>query len=54
MLGDKAQAVRVRGRDRDGPAQQWVARRLGVHRQQARSSTASSSGHSGRGVMRAA
>jgi hypothetical protein len=51
MLGDKAQAARARGRDGDGPAQQHVARRLGVHGQQARSGTASSSG---RGMMRAA
>jgi hypothetical protein len=51
MPGDKAQAARARGRDRDGPAQQRVARQLGVHGQQARSGTASSSG---RGVMRAA
>jgi hypothetical protein len=51
MLGDKAKAARARGRDRDGPMQQRVARRLGVHEQQARSGTASSSG---RGVTRAA
>jgi hypothetical protein len=51
MLGDKAQAARARGRDGDGPAQQRVARRLGVHGQQARSGTASSGG---RGVMQAA
>jgi hypothetical protein len=51
MLGDKAQATRARGRDGDGPAQQRVARRLGVHGQQARSGTVSSSG---RGVTRAA
>jgi hypothetical protein len=54
MLGDKAQAPRARGRDGDGLAQQRVAHRLGVHGQQARSSTASSSGRGGRGVMRAA
>jgi hypothetical protein len=54
MLGDKAQAARARGRDGDGPAQQRVARRLGVHGQQAHSGTASSSGRGGRGVMRAA
>jgi hypothetical protein len=52
MLRDKAQAARARGRDGDGPAQHWVARRLGVHRQQARSSTASSSGRGGRGMTR--
>jgi hypothetical protein len=51
MLEDKAQATRVRGRDGDGPAQQRVARQLGVHRQQAHSGTASSSG---RGVTRVA
>jgi hypothetical protein len=51
MLGDNAQAARVRGQDGDGPAQQRAARRLGVHGQQARSGTASSSG---RGVTRAA
>jgi hypothetical protein len=50
MLGDKAQAARARGRDGDGPAQQRVARRLGVHGQQARGGAASS----GRGVTRAA
>jgi hypothetical protein len=54
MLGDKARAARVRGRDGDGPAQQRATRRLGVHGQQARSGTASSSGRSGRGVTRAA
>jgi hypothetical protein len=54
MLGDKAQAARVSGRDGDRPAQQRVARRLGVHGQQARSGTASSSGRGGRGVTRAA
>jgi hypothetical protein len=54
MLGDKAQTARVRGRDGDGPAQQRVARQLGMHEQQARSGTASSSGRSGRGVTRAA
>jgi hypothetical protein len=54
MLGDKVQAARVRGRDGDGPAQQWVAHRLGVHGQQAHSGTASSSGRGGRGVTRAA
>jgi hypothetical protein len=54
MLGDKAQAARARGRDRDGPAQQRVARRLGVHGQPARSGTASSSSRGGRGVMREA
>jgi hypothetical protein len=54
MLGDKARAARVRGRDGDGPAQQRAARRLGVHGQQARSGTASGSSHSGRGVTRAA
>jgi hypothetical protein len=32
MLGDKAQAARARGHDGDGPAQQRVARRLGVTR----------------------
>jgi hypothetical protein len=51
MLGDKAQAARARGRYRDGPAQQRVVRRLGVHGLQAHSGTASSSG---RGVTRAA
>jgi hypothetical protein len=51
MLGDKAQAARARGRDGDGPPQLRVARRLGVHGRQERSSTASSSG---RGVTRAA
>jgi hypothetical protein len=51
MLGDKAQAARARGRDGDRPAQQRVARRLGVHGQQARSSIASSSS---RGVTWAA
>jgi hypothetical protein len=51
MLGDKAQAARARGRDGDEPAQQRVARRLGVHVQQAHSGTANSSG---RGVTRAA
>jgi hypothetical protein len=54
MLGDKAQAARVRGWDGDGPVQQRVARRLGVHGQQAHSGTASSSGRGGRGVTRAA
>jgi hypothetical protein len=54
MLGDKAQAARARGRDGDGPAQQQVARRLGVHGQQAHSGTASSSGRGRRGVTRAA
>jgi hypothetical protein len=54
MLGDKAQAARVRGRDGDGPAQQRIARQLGVHGQQARSSIGSSSGCGGRGVTRAA
>jgi hypothetical protein len=54
MLGDKAQAARVRGWDGDGPAQQRVARRLGVHGQQALSGTASSSGRGSRGVRRAA
>jgi hypothetical protein len=54
MLGDKAQAARARGWDGDGPAQQRAARRLGVHRQQARSGIASSSGRGGRGVTRAA
>jgi hypothetical protein len=54
MLGDKAYAARARGRDEDGPAQQRVARRLGVHGQQAHSGTASSSGRGGRGVTRAA
>jgi hypothetical protein len=44
MLGDKAQAARARGRDGDGPAQQLVARRLGVHGQQTCSGIASSSG----------
>jgi hypothetical protein len=52
MFGDKAQATRARGRD--GPAQHLVARRLGVHGQQAHSGTASSSGRDGRGVTRAA
>jgi hypothetical protein len=51
MLGDKARAVRARGWDGDGPAQQGVARQLDVHGQQAHSGTASSSG---RGVTRAA
>jgi hypothetical protein len=50
MLGEKAQAARARGRDGDGPAQRRVARRLGVHGQQAHSGTASSGG---RGAMRA-
>jgi hypothetical protein len=54
MLGDKAQAARVRGRDRDGPEQQRVARRLGVHGQLAHSGTASSSGRGCHGVTRAA
>jgi hypothetical protein len=54
MLGDKAQAARARGRDEDGPAQQRVARRLGVHGQQGRSGIASSSGCGGRGVTWAA
>jgi hypothetical protein len=54
MLGDKVQAAKARGRDRDRPVQQRAARRLGVHGQQARSSTASSSGRGGRGVTRAA
>jgi hypothetical protein len=54
MLGDKAQAARARGRDGDGPVQQRAARRLGVHGQQARSGTTSSSGRGGRGVSRAA
>jgi hypothetical protein len=54
MLGDKEQAARVRGRDGDGPVQQRVARRFGVHGQQARSGTASSSGRGGRDVTRAA
>jgi hypothetical protein len=54
MLGDKAQAARARGRDGDGPAQQQAARRLGVHGQQACSSTASSSGRGGFGVTQAA
>jgi hypothetical protein len=54
MLGGKAQAARARGRDGDGPAQQRVSRRLGVHGQQARSGTASSSGRGSRGVTRAA
>jgi hypothetical protein len=54
MLGDKAQAARARGRNGDGPVLQRVARRLGVHGQQAHSSTASSSGRGGRGVTRAA
>jgi hypothetical protein len=40
MLGDKAQAARARGQDGDGPAQQQVACRLGVHGQQAHSGTA--------------
>jgi hypothetical protein len=51
MLRDKAQAARARGRDGDGLAQQRAACRLGVHGQQARSGTASTSG---RGVTRAA
>jgi hypothetical protein len=54
MLGDKAQAARVRGWDEDRQAQQRAARRFGVHGQQARSGTASSSGRGGRGVTRAA
>jgi hypothetical protein len=54
MLGNKVQAARARGRDGDGPAQQRATRWLGVHGQQARSSTASSSGRGGRGVTRAA
>jgi hypothetical protein len=54
MLGDKAQAARARGRDGDGPTQQWVACQLGVHGQQARSGTASSSGRGSRGLTRAA
>jgi hypothetical protein len=54
MLGDKVQAARVRGQDGDGPAQQRVAHRLGMHGQQARSGIASSGGRGGRGVMRAA
>jgi hypothetical protein len=54
MLGNKAQAARVRGWDRDGPAQQRAARQLGVHGQQARSGTTSSSGRGGRGMTRAA
>jgi hypothetical protein len=53
MLGDKA-PVRARGRHRDGPVQQRVARWLGVHGQQARTGTASSSGRSGLGVTQAA
>jgi hypothetical protein len=53
MFGDKTQAARARGWDGDGPALQWVAHRLGVHRQQARSGTTSSSGRGGHGVMRA-
>jgi hypothetical protein len=47
MPGNKAQAARARGRDGDGPAQQRAARQLGVHRHQARSGTASSSGRGG-------
>jgi hypothetical protein len=35
MLVDKAQAARARGQDGDGPAQQRVAHRLGVHGQKA-------------------
>jgi hypothetical protein len=54
MLRDKAQAARARGWDGDGPTQQRVARRLGVHGQQARSGTASGSGRDGRGMTRAA
>jgi hypothetical protein len=54
MLRDKARAARARGWDGDEPAQQWAARRLGVHGQQARSGTASGSGRGGRGVTRAA
>jgi hypothetical protein len=50
MLGDKAQTARVRGLDRDGLAQQRVARRLGVRGQQARSGIASSGGCGGRGM----
>jgi hypothetical protein len=53
MLGDKAQAARVRGQHEDGPTQQRVARRLGVHGQQAHSGTTSSSGRGDRGVTRA-
>jgi hypothetical protein len=51
ILGDKVHAARARGRDGDGLAQQRVARRLGVHGQQAHSGPASSSG---RGVTQAA
>jgi hypothetical protein len=51
MFGDNAQAARARGRDGDGPVQQRIARRLGVHGQQAHSGIASSGGH---GVTRAA
>jgi hypothetical protein len=51
MLANKSQAARARGRDEDGPAQQQVARRLGVHGHQARSGTTSSGG---RGVTRVA
>jgi hypothetical protein len=54
MLGIKAQAAMARGRDGDVPAEQRATRWLGVHGQQARSGTASSSGRGGRGVMRAA
>jgi hypothetical protein len=54
MLGDKAQAARARGRDGDGPAQQRAARWLGMHGQQARSGTRSSSGRGGRGMTWAA
>jgi hypothetical protein len=54
MLGDKAQAARARGRDGDRPAQQRVARRLGVPGQQTRSGKVSSGGCGGHGVTRAA
>jgi hypothetical protein len=54
MLGNKVQAARARGRDGNGPAQQRAARRLGVHGQQARSGTVSSSGRGGRGMTRVA
>jgi hypothetical protein len=54
MLGHKTQAARARVWDGDEPMQQRVARRFGVHWQQARSGIASSSGRGSRGVTRAA